>query len=307
MTPISAASSSLGAVVVTYFPDAAFGARLAAIAREYQPILVVDNSADASIHARLTVLCRDHRCTFIPQTENVGLATALNRGFAALSATGAIHAVAFDQDSTPSSGHAAALLGLADSAPRPAIVGSNWHDEARPAHPSRHLRRHPLIPLLFQRPIALADLDRITSVITSGTLFDLAAWRELGGFDESLFLDLVDTEYCLRARAAGYHIAVAAAARLAHNRGAKRPVCFLGRTFWPAFMPPLRLRYLFRNRLLVAQVFAIHAPHWLAFELAYTAKIISEILALESQKLAKLRACARGTWDGLFGARGRIS
>jgi hypothetical protein len=51
----------------------------------------------------------------------------------------------------------------------------------------------------------------------------------------------------------------------------------------------------------------IRAPHWVAFELAYAVKIVAEIVFLEETKLAKLAACARGTWDGLLGRVGPIA
>jgi rhamnosyltransferase len=116
------------------------------------------------------------------------------------------------------------------------------------------------------------------------------------GFDDGLFLDLVDTDYCVRAWRSGREIAVAAASRLDHRRGAKRAASFAGRTFWPAFMaPPSRLRYLFRNRLLPFRRHALDLPHWAGFELAYLGKIAAEILFLEDDKAAKLAACVRGT------------
>lgn len=293
-----------GAVVVTYFPDPGFASRLAAITREAAPVLVIDNSADPAVHARLAALCASARCEFLASPANVGLATALNRGFAHLRARGLFWALAFDQDSTPAPGFAAALHATAARHPAAAAIGANWTDEARPGTPSRHLR--PRFGLGFQRRPATADLPDVTCVITSGTLFALPVWHALGGFDAPLFLDLVDTEFCLRARAAGHRIAVAAAARLAHRRGAKHPVRFLGRTFWPAAMPPRRLRGLFRNRLLVAARHGWRAPHWVAFECAYAAKILAEIALLERDKTAKLAACFHGTWDGLLGVDGPV-
>ena len=40
--------------------------------------------------------------------------------------------------------------------------------------------------------------------ITSGSLTNLDAWKAIGGFDEKLFIDLVDTEYDIRALMKGY-------------------------------------------------------------------------------------------------------
>lgn len=293
-------SARTPAVVVTFFPDADFGVRLAAIAREASPVLVFDNSADPAVRGRLEELRTDVAFELTVFERNLGLGAALNAGFAALVARGHRAAFAFDQDSTPAPGFAAAAE-TAAAAHGAAVVGANWHDEARPELAARHLRAHPRWPFLFARVSATQDLPDVTCVITSGACFNLGVWRELGGFDAGLFLDLVDTDYCLRAAEAGHRIAVAAAARLAHRRGAKRPVRRFGRTWWPAFMPPRRLHLLFRNRLLVAARTGWRRPHWLGFEAVYAAKIVAEVLALEDNKAAKLGACLRGTWDGLLG------
>ncbi len=293
-------------VVVTYHPDAGFEARLQAMRTEANPLVVIDNTATPATRERLRRACAESGCELIENEDNLGLAGALNRAFRQLDARGCEAVLAFDQDSTPEPGLASALGALLAADPGCAIVGSNWHDEARPRVRARHLRPHAVVPGLFARHAASHDLHDVTCVITSGTLFRVAVWRELGGFDEALFVDLVDTEFCLRARTAGHVIAVAARARLAHRRGAKAPVRRLGRTWWPAFMSPLRLRYLFRNRVLVLGRVGWRLPHWCAFECVYAAKVITEIVLLEDRKRAKLAACVQGTWEGLLGVEGRI-
>lgn len=295
------AATAVGGVVVTYHPDAEFATRLRAIADEVGPLFVIDNSADAAVAARLARTCSEAGATFFAQGENTGLAAALNRGFHQLLATGVPWGIAFDQDSTPRPGFTRALLATAKT--DAAVTGANWRDEAHPDRAARHLMAH-RIPFLFRRREATTDLDDVTCVIASGSLFHLPTWRDLGGFDESLFLDLVDSDYCLRARAAGYPIRVASRAHLDHRRGAKREVRWAGQTCWPAFMPPARLYYLFRNRVPLLPRELWRAPHWVTFELAYAGKALAEIVLLEDRTGAKLAACGRGLRDGLLGGQG---
>ena len=293
-------------IIVTYFPDPDLEIRLAAIAREISPVLVVDNTANAAMSDRLAAACERCGCRLLLNRSNLGIAAALNRGFGELEQLGFIWAVAFDQDSTPEPGLVGGLMECARRicpARPPAVVGANWRDEARPNQPSLHLRPHPACRLLFERVPARDDLDAVTCVINSGSLFHLPTWRALGGFDESLFLDLVDTDYCLRARQAGHRIGVASRACLRHRRGSKRAVRFLGGTWWPAFMPPPRLYLLFRNRAWLFRRHLWQTPHWAAFEIIYGFKILAEILFLENDKVAKLGACLRGTWAGVSSRR----
>lgn len=46
----------------------------------------------------------------------------------------------------------------------------------------------------------------VTSLITSGSMINLALFTEIGPFDEALFIDQVDLEYCYRAILKGYKI-----------------------------------------------------------------------------------------------------
>jgi rhamnosyltransferase len=43
-----------------------------------------------------------------------------------------------------------------------------------------------------------AGLIKTTKVITSGSIINLNVWNKIGGFDEKLFIDEVDHEYCYR-------------------------------------------------------------------------------------------------------------
>lgn len=300
------AQPKIGAVVVAFHPDGEFEQRLAAIVREVGRVLVVDNTAEPPIQEQLNRACDRQGAEFIANSENQGLGFALNRGFELLAAGGYEAVLAFDQDSKPAPGYAAALLATAREAANAAVIGANWRDEGRPGYASRHLRPHRHLPLGYKRTTADHDLADVTFVITSGSLFRVSAWRALGGFREDLFVDLVDTDYCLRAIAAGYSVRVAAAAKLRHRRAAKRAVRFLGCTFWPAYMSALRLRYLFRNRVRLLARHTWRAPHWAVFEIVHSLKICAEIVFLEPGKLAKLAACARGVWDGVAGRSGRI-
>jgi rhamnosyltransferase len=299
-------TARLPSVIVTYHPDDGFEGRLAAIMRESRPAIVIDNSGDVTTQSRLRTNCAALGAELILNPDNRGLAAAVNMGFESLQRRGFAAAIVFDQDSTPLEGFSTALIGTARRSPNAAVIGANWRDEGRPDVPARHLRRHPRFPLAFQRVPANQDLEGITCVITSGSLFQLSVWNELGGFDEGLFLDLVDTDFCLRARKLGRCIAVSSDAMLMHRRGTKRRIRGLNRNWWPAFMPPLRLRYLFRNRVRLVARHGATNPHWITFELAYMLKILAEICLLEDERRAKLAACCRGTWDGACDVEGPI-
>lgn len=297
----------VAAVVVTFFPDEALPARLAALARECDRVIVVDNGSDAAARA----LISGERVESILLEENRGLATALNLGLRRALESGFEWAVTFDQDSTPRPGMVEALWRTRVEAAAPgrvAVVGPRLCEERLDDEDHRWIVPHPKCRWWFARvPCESGDLSGVAFVITSGALTDLRIYRELGPMDEGLFIDYIDHDYCLRARRAGYEILVSLAAVLTHNLGAKREYRVAGRAVRPTFHSALRLRYMARNRWVLWRRFAREFPHWAIFDLVYSHYNLLRVLIFEDRRVAKLVASVRGTWDGLMGRRGKIS
>jgi len=294
---------AIAGVVITYFPDDGFAGRLAVIAREVSPVLVIDNTDEPAAREAVRRVALEAGALWFPQPNNRGTAGALNAAFSWLIGHGHSGVVTFDQDSTPEAGLARELQKCADQNRKAAVIGSNWCDEARPDAPSLHVIGRRSIPW-FRRVRADDDLAHVAFVITSGSYFSLEAWRGLGPFAESLFLDLVDTEYCLRAAAAGWDVLVAAGAHLRHRRGAKTAVRRFGRTWWPANMSSDRIHLLIRNRTWMIKEYGSAHASWASFELAHAAFIIFSAFFLERDGGTKVRAFLRGLDDGLHNRLG---
>lgn len=290
------------AVVVTYHPDESVLENLRAMVRDCGRVLVVDNGSGADTRGKLAAALG---VELLSLGENLGVAAALNRGLAWAEAQGCEWAVTFDQDSRPEPGLIAALLASARNAAVPgrvAVVGAHTYDE-RTGRRDRWLR-----PAWFgfrREYCGEADLPDATFVITSGALTRVRAWRELGGFDEGLFIDYVDHEFCLKARRNGWQVLVSAGARLAHNLGSKREVRLAGRTIRPTFHSAMRHYYMARNRLVMWRQYAWRYPHWWLFDLCFGGLNTLRVLLAEDGKWEKLKAMSRGSWDGLRGRQGR--
>lgn len=288
-------------VVVTYHPGDDVADNLRAMRGECDRLLVVDNGSPADA---LRVIEALEGVELLRLEKNEGIARALNLGMARAEAAGAEWVLTFDQDSRPSPGFLAALLETAARRPDTALVGP-FIEEACVGARARWLRRHPRCGLFFRCvPCDGSDLEDVSMVITSGALTSVRAWRELGGFDERLFIDYVDTDFCLRARRAGWRIAVCEGARLAHHLGRRELRRALGRNFFPTHHSPLRHYYIARNRVLMLGQHAFATPHWLAFECCSVAMWIFRVMAFEGRRRAKFGAMLIGTWDGLLGRYG---
>jgi rhamnosyltransferase len=297
----------VAALVVTYFPDPQLPGRLDKLLEQVRRLVVVDNgSGDAALGWAADLAGRDG-IAIERNDANLGIAAALNRGMRALAAEGYDWVVTLDQDSTVEPGFVDGLLATvaADADPDSiALVGGNRRDSSAETTAHRWVRPKRGVPFFERVTADRIGPDGVTLVITSGTLTSVTAFDRLGGFREDLFIDFVDSEYCLRAHEAGYRILVSPRARILHRVGAKRRAALLGVHLSPMHHGALRKYYIFRNAVAVIRRYGLAFPHWLIYQLLALAEIVVGIVFFERDKAAKLKACLIGIWDGLAGRMG---
>ena len=90
------------AVVISYFPDPGFPERLRKISEQAKQVIVVDNctTGEASSAIDIALHVKPH-IELIKNSENLGVATALNQGVRKALEYEFLWVVAFDQDSVP--------------------------------------------------------------------------------------------------------------------------------------------------------------------------------------------------------------
>lgn len=132
------------------------------------------------------------------------------------------------------------------------------------------------------------------TVISSGSCFNVSQLTEFGGFDTAYFLDLVDTEVCLRTRKMGGTIMVDEHRRLIH------PIGEDGRTlfgFWITRHPLWRRRLMWRNSILLCGSYFSTYPGFVIKHL--TARTIETVLnAASFHDLEVIRAAKQGVRSG---------
>jgi rhamnosyltransferase len=145
----------------------------------------------------------------------------------------------------------------------------------------------------------------VTHVITSGSLISRRAFELAGYFNEGLFIDYVDIEYCLRLRALGYQIIEVQSTEILHHMGRLEERLFLGKKVHPTHHPPLRRYYQFRNALLLHRQYRESQRRWCRRDRIILMKILILILLYEKRRLQSLFQILRGTIHGLAGRSGR--
>lgn len=293
-------------VIVTYNPDEALDSLVRAISLQTRVALIVDNGSERRPAADLE-LPQGFSVQWRYNSENIGVAAALNQGLAYAAEHGFSWMLALDQDSLPEPGMVAALCRAyqrSQTGEIVAVVAPRLFDPNIERW-ATYLRRR-AGPFYERKECRGEDLRDVTTVISSGALFAVPTARALGGFREDFFIDYVDTEYCLRARSNGYEILVACEAVLQHRLGMRRKRVRLKHAYYPTYHSPSRWYYFYRNRIPMLKRYAFRFPHWLTYELIASAYTLLRMMLTEDQRRKKLHAALLGMIDGLRGRMGEI-
>lgn len=134
--------------------------------------------------------------------------------------------------------------------------------------------------------------------ITSASLVSLQAWREVNGFDEGMFIDGVDQDFCERIRQKGYRIYRLDTVTLLHEIGA---ICEKRFLFWRVYVKnhsAFRKYYIARNTVLAAR--KKMSVRLVALSYLRVIRQFLMVLLYEQGKIKKLAAIVKGAWDGTF-------
>ncbi|MGO8765421.1 MAG: glycosyltransferase [Limisphaerales bacterium] len=144
-----------------------------------------------------------------------------------------------------------------------------------------------------------------SGAITSGSLIKPGMFEAVGFYDEALFIDYVDSDFCLRLQKRGFKIMSVAPVRLEHELGGQETRHFAGFTISFRVHVAWRYYYNFRNRLLLYRRYGMAAPGWFLRDVSWLILELGRIFLLESGRGPKIRAAFLGLKDGLLGRSGR--
>ncbi len=161
-----------------------------------------------------------------------------------------------------------------------------------------------ITPIIFDRNVGVIGhktskaYKDVRTCITSGALTNVLAWEKVGGFDEKMFIDSVDLEYCYRLRKCGFRIIQVSSVRLNHSIGKARYCKFLFWKFKNTEHSAMRDFYIAQNNIYYPR------KHHLIIRLVRgnyrNIKNILIILIYESNKKKKIHAVIRGWKQGFL-------
>jgi rhamnosyltransferase len=284
---------SVCGVIVTFRPRSEDLENFAKLRPQVQALVVVDNGSSEEQRGLLRLASFESDFTLIENGDNLGIAAALNIGVKWAQSEGYAWVALFDQDSAVQPGFIDTMLRAYDGHPRRERIALLV---------PRYIDSRLGIPL----PATYAGDGSLQVAMTSGSLMPTAVFCRQGWFEECMFIDGVDYEYCLRLRSNGYSLEECPDAVLLHAP-ADFTVCMLRgfRLFSTSNYNAGRRYYRDRNKMWMMRRYWTKFPAFFLFTLSNSLKDGLKIILAEKEKKKKLYHMGLGVRDGLMGRMGK--
>ena len=275
-------------VVVLYHPDKSIVENIQSYIDFIDKLYVIDNSdfIDSEVVGGIEKI---HKCIYINNNGNQGIAHALNVGVDMAVASGSDWVLTMDQDSHFEHGALSNMI--------------EW------------LRKNDTKNIGIISPVHKIAGDKlnegdgvieVTSVMASGNILNVDAYKDVGSFREDFFIDYVDHEYCLRLKKSNYRILLNCNSVLNHNLGASESISVFGHVVIYTNHNFIRRYYITRNRLKVIKMYFFSQPVFCLREIKDFIASWLKIILFEKNSVVKQKSILLGMLHFIKGKYGKI-
>lgn len=252
-----------------------------AILPQVDAVYLIDNNS-SNILTIDEIIHLDEKIILYKNTQNYGIAKALNQMCSSASSDGFEWILTLDQDSICPHDIISKFLPFTEDSknviicPQFSIQGQNIQLRNRK----------------FQKS------ESVELCITSASLTRLRTWKDLNGFNEWLFIDCVDYDYCIRARKLGGKINRVNDVIIDHQVGNPQTKYFLfGIKVKLYNHSPFRNYYIVRNNIYLLKLYwkDLHGFIWLLKLVHFELKKV----IFEKDRVKILHSIIKGINDGL--------
>ncbi|MBT9776253.1 glycosyltransferase [Clostridium sp. MCC353] len=273
--------SSIYTGIVTYNPELVrLKDNILAIQNQVPIIVIFDNGSNNIEDIRQTA-SEFANTKVLESSENVGIAAALNRLMQWGCENNYDWMLSLDQDS---------------------VCPNNFVSLMKPYFTIEQ-NLGVVAPVIVDRNVGVVGHDPkteyvyVNTCITSGSFSKISAWKEIGEYDESMFIDSVDFEYCYRMRKYGYGVIQVKNVHLLHEIGKSEKKKILLWTIDVRNHSAFRKYYMARNNV----YYPLKNHLWFRFIRGNirNLKMGAIVLLYESDKKKKLKSISSGWKAGL--------
>ena len=274
----------LASVVVFYNPSKENINNINNYKKSVDIVYVVDNSDDEIVRIKDT-----KKIKYIKLQENKGIAYALNVGAQNAIKDGFKWLLTLDQDSKMTSKILDEMKNYLDSNKDKKIgLISPYQD------------------IDSKEDIKSNDVENMIEVMTSGNIINLDAYKKIGGFKDWLFIDCVDTDYCMNLHRNGYKVLRLNNIVMKHELGNLKVHKLFNKEYPCYNHNPIRRYYIVRNNLYINDMYKDLYPDYCAWLIRVQKGQVKRIIVFEKNKIKKLKMMYKGYKDHKKNIKGKL-
>ena len=290
--------NSICAIIVTYNCDKNFYSCFASVYNAVSKVVIVDNGSREETLSILYDIKKKFDIELILNKENLGIASALNKGANYAIENNFDWIITLDHDSKLTNEMIGKMLNTYYS------IGAEERNKIAS-----------IVPIYLEESMVnntcyLNKKDKyeyIENGITSGNIVKVSVIRNIGFCEEKLFIDYVDYDFCCKLIEHGYKIIQVNEAILLHNLGETKRLYFFGKKVEFSNHSYIRRYYITRNRLFVWNRYKNITPNFIKLDKISSIKELVKIILFEKDKLLKLRMILKGYHDYKNNIYGKIN
>jgi rhamnosyltransferase len=278
------------AVIVSYEPDESIIKLYKSIKEQVDEVLIVDNASSCKESKDiLEILSKDVKIIY--NDNNYGIAKALNQGAKYAIDNNYKWLLTLDQDSEFIQGTYSLLLNAYELLPdknKTMLIAPQYKEK---------------INIKTINNISLPDIKKITwknksFIITSGSLIKTEVFNLIGFFEEKLFIDKVDVDFCFKLKRKGYLCKISKNIFFLQQLGNPK-YKFL---FKIANLSPERRYYSSKNAVYMFKTYFFCCPFKTLIMLFRSSLLFAplKILLFEKNKIKKIKNIYKGLIEGIF-------
>ena len=276
----------VAAIIVSYNPDSNLFDSINLLLNQVEKVIIVDNGSKEKYVKYIKSINK----------ENLGVATALNIGVRKALENGYEWILTMDQDSKASPDMVKKMFNVYNSINREErkdilSIFPNFVDERIQS---------------IEENSNMNSYEYVDADITSGNLLRKEVFEKVGFFDDSLFIDLVDTDFCMRLNEKGIKMIKIRDAVLYHSLGESKTIKGILGSFNTSNHSALRRYYMTRNRFYIWEKYKGLNSFTLNRDKKLFKKEFVKIILGEKDKVNKIKMVLRGYKDYKKGIKGKL-
>ena len=285
----------VAAIIVSYNPDSNLFDSINLLLNQVEKVIIVDNGSKEK-YVKYIKSINEDKIEIILNKENLGVATALNIGVRKALENGYEWILTMDQDSKASPDMVKKMFNVYNSINREErkdilSIFPNFVDERIQS---------------IEENSNMNSYEYVDADITSGNLLRKEVFEKVGFFDDSLFIDLVDTDFCMRLNEKGIKMIKIRDAVLYHSLGESKTIKGSLGSFNTSNHSALRRYYMTRNRLYIWEKYKGLNSFTLNRDKKLFKKEFVKIILGEKDKVNKIKMVLRGYKDYKKGIKGKL-